>query len=339
MRLDWTGNLFIDQQEIADIVRGCATEVDYAHRGSQDCAALRAALSDWLGIPAELVAVGAGSSQVIDGLVAISECPRVIDVVPNYYGVRRAAERHGREYVPVPVRAPGELVDALQMAGADKQSVVFLSSPRNPFGWSVPIATLEELCKSLDSPLVIDEAYADFTSVTAIPLLAKYERLTVVRTFSKVFGLANLRIGYAASQASGPRLRDRWLLPYCVGALQEAVAVALLRDPSLIVASVGRLREARAAFDAALAAQPRIPCWRSEASYACVESINAALVRRELQDLGIHVARLAELEGHQGSWPDGIRVTMAPWSALVPVVEALRRAQDRASRNESKWGV
>jgi histidinol-phosphate aminotransferase len=86
--------------------------------------------------------------------------------------------------------------EVLNKAYGTDASLVFLCSPNNPTGDTVSLEAIEELLKNTEALVVIDEAYAEFCDRTALSLLEKYDNLAILRTFSKAYSLAGLRVGY-----------------------------------------------------------------------------------------------------------------------------------------------
>jgi histidinol-phosphate aminotransferase len=126
--------------------------------------------------------------------------------------------------------------------------VVFLTSPNNPTGTALPLATIEAVCANAPGMVVVDEAYAEFArdqERTALDLLPAYERLVVTRTMSKAFAMAGTRLGYLAAS---PAVVDAVLivrLPYHLSTVTQAVARAALRHSGELLATVGVLRSER----------------------------------------------------------------------------------------------
>jgi histidinol-phosphate aminotransferase len=125
---------------------------------------------------------------------------------------------------------------------------VFLTSPNNPTGSATPFEVIEAICAAAPGMVVVDEAYAEFSrdqSATALPLLARYPRLVIVRTMSKAFALAGARVGYLAA---GPAVVEALLLvrlPYHLSAVTQAVALTALRHSAELLSSVATIRAER----------------------------------------------------------------------------------------------
>jgi histidinol-phosphate aminotransferase len=124
-------------------------------------------------------------------------------------------------------------------------SVFFLTSPNAPTGVGFATAEIEALLRSFRGLLVVDEAYAPFAREDAISLLACHPRLVVVRTLSKAFALAGIRVGYALAHPEVIGVLDRVRDSYNVNRLSQAAALAALGDPEYYAGVVGRIRATR----------------------------------------------------------------------------------------------
>ena len=138
---------------------------------------------------------------------------------------------------------------ARELVLRERPSVVLLPSPNNPTGTALPLATVEALCEAAgDGLVVVDEAYAEFRRTgtpSALELLPSLRNLVVSRTMSKAFALAGARLGYLAA---APEICDAIRvvrLPYHLGAVTQAAALAALRHADELLARVDDLRAER----------------------------------------------------------------------------------------------
>lgn len=153
------------------------------------------------------------------------------------------------EWVPTP-RLPDFRLDTAQAAKIVEQrrpDIVFVTSPNNPTGGSIPLAELELLLRSAPGMVVVDEAYAEFSSQpSAIRLLADYPgKMIVSRTMSKAFAFAGGRLGYLAATPAVIDALQLVRLPYHLSVLTQAAATAALRHADATLASVAKLAAER----------------------------------------------------------------------------------------------
>jgi len=201
--------------------------------------ALRDALARRLGVrPGQLV-VGNGADELI-GLVALAAFEPGDEVVvpqPSFEPYATSVVLAGARAVLSPLAGYETDLDDIRRKVSGRTKAVMLCSPHNPTATIIRKAPLLAFLDALgaDPPLVVlDEAYYDFADDPEYPngvaLLARYPRLIVLRTFSKIAGLAGLRVGYAAATAETCDRLNRVRAPYNVNRLGQAAALAALED-------------------------------------------------------------------------------------------------------------
>lgn len=191
---------------------------------------LRAAVATLHGLSEENVIIGNGSDDILNLLVR-AFCTQEAAAgftLPSYslYPVLVAIQ-DGRsdviEFDPT-MRLP------LDRIAGSRARAFFLTSPNAPTGVGFANAELERAASSFPGLLVVDEAYAPFARENAVPLLARFPNLVVVRTLSKAYALAGIRVGYALAHPSVIDLLDRVRDSYNVSRLSQAAALAALGD-------------------------------------------------------------------------------------------------------------
>jgi histidinol-phosphate aminotransferase len=151
------------------------------------------------GITYENIFVGNGGDEVILNLFlaygGVGRKAVTFDPMFEVYSI--TGFMSGTDMVSIP-RSSDDLTatNALEKAYGIDASLIFLCCPNNPTGDVTPLDAIEDLLKNTEALVLVDEAYAEFTDQTALSLLAKYENLAILRTFSKAYSLAGLRAGY-----------------------------------------------------------------------------------------------------------------------------------------------
>ena len=224
-----------------------------------DCFDLYDALSRCLAMPAGQLALGAGSSELLQVVVRAYVAPGDKVVMPQYSFIsyESCARSVGAQAVVVPNRGWAPDLDGILGAIDERVRVVFLATPNNPTGIAVPNAELERFVDAMppNVVLVLDEAYRDYLKPSERPaperLLAGRRNLLILRTFSKVYGLAGLRIGYGIGDSELIAILRRLLPPFSVNALGQVAAVAALADDVFVTRSVALNAQERARLMAA----------------------------------------------------------------------------------------
>lgn len=199
---------------------------------------LKQALSTFLNVHFDQVTVGNGSENVLelivkaylhrdDAAVISQHCFLTIPILIQGYGARP---------IVVPAQEFGHDIDAMIKAIDNKTRVLFLVNPNNPTGTYTKKSDLEKLLNSVPPHIVIviDEAYCEYIDNPDYPnslaYLANYPNLIITRTFSKAYGLAALRLGYAISSPEIADILNRARLPFNVNTLAAKAGCAALQD-------------------------------------------------------------------------------------------------------------
>lgn len=240
---------------------------------------LREAIAAYTGAAPEMLCVGNGSDELIDLLIRVRCRPQakdgsgdvVLAFKPSFSMYRLQAKLCGCRFEQVELNPDfSQPLDKLaERARELRPALVFLTTPDNPSGYAPPLAELRAFVRSLPETtlLVLDEAYMDFAVPPCGPGLGEYSLLpelvadpetyanvVVLRTFSKLHGLAGLRLGYSVSH---PWLADYlWRVrpPFSVNLLAEEAGIAALGDETFRLATLETVAEGRAQLTAGLEA-------------------------------------------------------------------------------------
>jgi histidinol-phosphate aminotransferase len=201
---------------------------------------LRTRLAEHCGVSPKLVLAGNGATELID-LIAkavIGPGENTIYVDPSFVMYRIAPKSRGAEVRTVPFTAQGAfdlqgIIDAVD----EHTKLVYLANPNNPTGSWIDRDALAQFVRALPAHvvLVLDEAYREYAVAPEMPdgleFLDLRERYVVVRTFSKAYGLAALRVGYLVATPTMMAALERARLPFSINTLAQVAAMAALEDP------------------------------------------------------------------------------------------------------------
>jgi len=206
---------------------------------------LKTALAGRYGVDAAQVTLGNGSNDILELVARAYLAPGLNAVFSDYafavYPI--ATQAVGAQGKIVPAKDYGHDLEAMLAAIDDNTRVVFIANPNNPTGtWFGPDALETFLAKVPESVLVVlDEAYIEYAEGDELPdgldYLARYPNLLVSRTFSKAYGLASLRVGYAISSPAIADVLNRVRQPFNVNSLALAAACAALTDTDYLAES------------------------------------------------------------------------------------------------------
>ncbi|MEO1590812.1 MAG: histidinol-phosphate transaminase [Cyanobacteria bacterium J06632_22] len=224
----------------------------YPNAYAQD---FRQAVSEVLDVPADWVMVGNGSDELLNVIIrAVTEGKhrRLVYPTPTYTLYRVLAAIQPTEVIEIPYPEDFTLpVDALVAAPA---AITFIASPNSPTGHVVPLDSLRALAQQTAGLVVVDEAYIDFADgpATALPLVRELKNVMVLRTMSKGYSLAGLRLGFAVANPdllSGLfKVKDS----YNVDAIATLVGTAAMFDQPYKNACAEKVRQSRKQLKTAL---------------------------------------------------------------------------------------
>jgi histidinol-phosphate aminotransferase len=224
------------------------------------CFALRKRLALFHGLTAEQFVIGNGSNEVIEllGHVFLNPGDEVVMGDPEFVVYRLVALLFGAKPVEVPLVAFRNNLEGLARAVTPRTKLVIVSTPNNPTGTANTPAELLAFIRALPSTVicVVDEAYTDFAedAPDIRPLIAEGRNVIGLRTFSKAYGLASLRIGYGYASAELASLLDRLRQPFNVNAVAQAAAIGALDDQAFREMSVRETRVGLRRLEAGFAA-------------------------------------------------------------------------------------
>jgi histidinol dehydrogenase len=192
---------------------------------------LTSALAAYTGASPDAITVGAGADELLDMLAKayVGAGDPVVLSRPTYAMFRIVTEMAGGRVEAVPA-AGLDLDQDLFLRQSRHARLTWLCNPNNPTGELLPVGFIETLAERTPGVVAVDEAYFEFSRVTAAGLIARFPNLVLVRTLSKAFGLAGVRVGYALA---GPRISAalrRVRAPGSISVVSEALGVEALRD-------------------------------------------------------------------------------------------------------------
>ncbi len=278
-------------------------------------------LAQQLGVGVDHLMAYAGSTEPLDYTMLAFTSPQasLVTADPTFESGWRAAARNGARVLKLPLRAD-DSHDVQAMCSADpKAGVLYICNPNNPTGSITARADLEYALanKPKGSVLVIDEAYIHFSgsAVSAVDMVAAGEDVVVLRTFSKLYGMAGIRLGYAVAR---PDLLQK-LKFYSVNSLPVtavAAGLASLRDPQLVPQRRAGTAAVRADVMAFLVGKG-YHCTRSESNCFMVDVKRPAKgFMDDMATHGVFVGRSWEV------WPNASRITIGTAAEMARFKQA-----------------
>jgi len=245
IKLNYNENLFMPTEKLVGFMREVASECDLRIYPQEEENKLKEKISSYLNVPADCVVVGNGSDELIDRItrLLLEKGDKAVSIVPTFQVFRQCIQRQSAEYFTVPLlRDFGLDIENLLAAFAPEASMLYLCSPNNPTANQFKKEGITALIEAFPGIVVLDEAYAEYADYSIVQLAEKYENVIVLRTFSKAFGLAGLRLGYAVTNVTLAKvLAEKTTLPFPVSVFTLGMGRKLLENLTMVKETVEKL--------------------------------------------------------------------------------------------------
>ena len=298
-----------------------------------NCAGLKAALSERLNVPPSWLTLGNGSNDILELAASLMLAPGASCVYSQHsfavYAL--ATQARGARAIVAPARALGHDLDAMRAAIAPDTRLIYIANPNNPTGTLLPGEALQDFIRAVppEAVVVLDEAYHEYLPQRlrddSPGWVRRHPNLIVTRTFSKVYGLAGLRVGYGIAQADTTDLLNRIRQPFNANSVAQAAARAALDETAFVQRSVELNDAGRAQLCGALAAMG-LQLAPANGNFVLVRVGPAGAVYQELLQRGVIVRPVANYD-----LPQWLRVTIGLPEEndrfLRELPEALARAE------------
>lgn len=327
LKLNSNENFFIPIDFVKNILRQVIEEIDPRIYPRDEFRELREALSAHLNIPADNIIIGTGSDQVIDlaARLLLKEGDEALSITPTFAIYERCVKTQGASYRSIPLKRDFSLdLEAILSSVTPKTKIIFLCSPNNPTANQFRCEDIVRLTEEFNGLVAVDEAYADFAATTLIDATVEFENLMVFRTFSKVFGLAGLRIGYAAANSKlAKTINERFQMPYPVSLTALKASIKMMENMDYVRETVSRLKSERSRLISSLNQMRGVRAFPSETNFVLFQvnrdskAVYEALLRR-----GIIIREIGQVLDFKNC----LRVTVAPREMMVRFMDGLREA-------------
>ena len=274
------------------------------------------AVASYSGVPPSNVVLGGdGADEILDvlGKAFIEPGDEFIVPLPGYMYYEYTLTIQGA----VPVYANWDVptntlnVNSVIEAITPKTKLIFLCTPNNPTGGLISKEDIKKVLESTEALVVVDEAYFEFSKVTNVDLIKDYKNIFILRTFSKVLGLAGMRIGYGLSNPEIIEYMYRVKPVFSLTKLSEVAASATLLDHEYIKRSTMISVDSREFLYKSMSKFKNLTVYKSKANYILVDTrktgLTAKILSEELMKRGIIVRDCTSFKGLDEYW---IRVSV-----------------------------
>jgi len=337
IRLDKNENPFETPPGLIEELRISISALELNRYPDQEAASLKNALSEYCGFPPEWITLGNGGDEILLNLM-MAFVPRegcLMTLSPSFSGYEQMSRSLGLRTKRIPLEFDGEsvtlrqekLVDGLAASSPD---MMIIDRPNNPTGLSVSTEFLKEIASLTRGIVVVDEAYVEFGGGSILSDTGELpSNVFVLRTFSKAWGLAGLRVGWGVSMPALRSKVDRVRPPFNVGVIPQEAARVALGYSEWMRARVNTITYTRDRF---IEEVKRIPGWialQSKANFVMLYSkCDRKMTEKTFKKMGIH-ARFPDmgvLSQIPGSW---VRMTVGLEEEMEIVLDALKELSYR----------
>ncbi len=301
---------------------------------------LKKALSEKFKCQMENIVLGNGSNELIDFLCRVFIRPgkNAISSKPSFLVYSKMVQITGGDNKIVPLKDNTHDLKAIRDAVDESTRIIFLDNPNNPMGTVIKEADFDSFLKDLPDHLlvVLDEAYGEFVSdetdwAEAIKFLKKDERIVMLRTFSKAYGLAGLRIGYGIMSPKISSLLERVRQPFNVNIMAQEAALNALFDEKHLKVTLENNREEMIRIKKELEA---IGCtsFDSNTNFMLIETFrDANAVYEEMLRQGVIIRSM-----NSYGFPTFIRLTIGTKDENDRFLQALKKVLDKIPMGEGR---
>ncbi|MCW4001351.1 MAG: histidinol-phosphate transaminase [Candidatus Bathyarchaeota archaeon] len=328
VKLNFNENLFVDRARQTQLMKELAEEIDLRMYPEDEESKLREELTGYMGVPADYLAISNAGDELIDRVVRlfIEKGDVAVSFTPTFAIPRLCVKRQEGDYVTVPLKSDFQLdVEGMLAVFSDKTRLLYICSPNNPTSNQMKPQDIEKLAKAFPGIVILDEAYGEFADYSFVKRIREFPNMIILRTFSKAFGLAMLRLGYAvANPPLATILREKAPLPYPVSGFTIRMGIKMLQNQDIERTAVAALVEERGKLIKQLNQIEGVQAFPSQADFVLINTARPAdEVYEKLLARGIMLKKWGKLL----SYPNCFRVTVGLPAMNAKLIEALKDIQ------------
>lgn len=315
IRLNSNENLFVPKGLIRRIAARSLRRVDLRlYPSATMYERLRRKIAEYVGSDEDNIVIDNGSDALIDKvLMAFSRGGRVAAVEPTFPMYRIRASVFGIQYLPVSAGEEFELNVDDVVEKSDGVSAIFVCRPNNPTGNVFPRGEVLEMLERTSCALILDETYIEFSDDSGFCKLAQEdERLVVLRSFSKAFGVAGLRLGYlVANKRTAKLIGERLQHPYQISSLACEIGSGLFSEIDNFRRIWEEVKLAREKFELGLNRIRGVSAFPSGANFVMASlPVDSVRARELLAERGFLIRSLTAITSKR--YPNLVRITVPP---------------------------
>jgi len=324
IKLDSNENYAISPEFFQDLVNQAKERVDAREYPLGGVERLVEAISDYVKMPKEMIGVGNGSDQIIDLVLSniASKERKILTSEPTFGFFEERCKLYSIPTVKIPFDGDMSLSLEEFLSNSKKADIFYLDSPNNPTGFQFPRKELEKLIQAFNGLVIIDEAYVEFADYSIIDMTKKMNNLIVLRTLSKSFGLAGLRIGYFMAKNKAVDTFTRVIqYPYPLNTVAIETGILALKQSKYFTDVAEMVKRERARIIEKLRAMNTFKVFDSKANFVLFAvSGTSQRIHKALIEQGIVIKHLGKIGKQEGC----LRVTVGSQEMNSRFLTAIR---------------
>lgn len=310
LKLDSNENFVINKQLQQDILNAAQKNSDVREYPLGKSEKLIESIANYVNLPKQMVGIGNGSDQILDIILSnfASKKTKILTSNPTFGFFEERCKLYNIPTIKI-LFTKNMTLDIEDFLSKSKQAdILYLDSPNNPTGFQFKKDEITKLIQKFDGIVVIDEAYGEFSDYSVASLTKKFENLIVVKTFSKTFGLAGLRLGYILSNKKFIDVFSRVLqYPYPLNTLAIEAGILALQKIKQVQETTGIIKEERTRIIKKLRESKAFDVFDSKANFVLFDARGAdKRIYTALLEQGISIRKLGKIGKHEGC----LRVTV-----------------------------
>ncbi len=324
IRLDANENLVFPQPLLADMLKEVAEAVDVRTYPRLEENQMVTTLGRYLEVSSDHIVVSNGSDPLIVSCIDafLRKGEAAISISPTFSMYKILTKNQGFNYIEVSLTEDFSLdVDALLSKAQPSTVLCFLNSPNNPTGNQFERADVKRVVEEFHGFVVVDEAYVEFAPYSLLDMIDDFENLIVLRTFSKAFGLAGLRIGYSLANSEVSQALRRIQLPFNINKVSLVFARRMLEKREIVEDVVKAVKAERSKLVKSLERIRGVSTYHSDANFVFFRTEKAPeTICAGLKKKGVLIRRFTNLRGGDRF----LRVTVGPPEMNQKLLDALK---------------
>lgn len=328
VKLNFNENLFVNRGKQTALMKELADEMDLRMYPEDEVPKLVKKISRYIDAPEEYIIVSNAGDELIDRTIRlfIEKGDVAVSFSPSFAIPRLCVKRQEGEYVTIPLKEDFQIdVKSMLSQFSDKTRLLYLCSPNNPTSNQMKPQDIETLAKAFPGIVILDEAYSEFADYSFVPRIREFPNMIILRTFSKAFGLAMLRLGYAVANPELAKIAtEKAPLPYPVSGFSIRMGIKMLENMEIMQTAVASLKSERGKLIKALNQINGIKAFDSQADFILINTKkNADEVYEKLLKRGIMLKKWGKILQYENCF----RVTVGLPEMNTKLIEALKKIQ------------